>query len=84
MEKLVKIFKALGDWNRLCIVKILQQRSLCVCEITAILELAISTASSHLSILKKAEIIYVKKMANGWITNSIPSLAIFSWRLCCR
>lgn len=61
MQKLVKIFKALGDWNRLRIVKILQQRSLCVCEITAILELATSTVSSHLSILKEAEIIYDKK-----------------------
>ena len=57
MEKLVKIFKALGDKNRLRIVKMLQQKSLCVCEITAILGLATSTVSKHLSILKEAEII---------------------------
>ncbi len=61
MDKLVKIFKALGDWNRLRIVKMLQSRSLCVCEITAVLELAPSTVSKHLSILKEAEIISDKK-----------------------
>jgi len=61
MDKLVKIFKALGDWNRLRIVKMLQCRSLCVCEITVVLELATSTVSKHLSILKEAEIIHDKK-----------------------
>ena len=61
MEKLVKIFKTLGDKNRLRIVKMLQQRSLCVCEITAVLELATSTVSAHLSLLKEANIIADKK-----------------------
>ncbi|MCI0493973.1 metalloregulator ArsR/SmtB family transcription factor [candidate division KSB1 bacterium] len=61
MDKLVKIFKALGDWNRLRIVKMLQYRSLCVCEITAVLELATSTVSKHLSILKEAGIISDRK-----------------------
>jgi ArsR family transcriptional regulator len=61
MDKLVKIFKALGDKNRLRIVKMLQQRSLCVCEITAVLELATSTVSAHLSILREAEIIADRK-----------------------
>ena len=57
MEQLVKILKALGDKNRLRIVKMLQQKDLCVCEITAVLGLAASTVSNHLSILKHAEII---------------------------
>lgn len=57
MEKLVNIFKALGDKNRMRIVKMLQQKPLCVCEITAILQLAPSTVSKHLSILKNTEII---------------------------
>ena len=47
----------MGDKNRLRIVKMLQKKPLCVCEITAVLGLAISTVSSHLSILKNAEII---------------------------
>ena len=57
MEKLVNIFKALGDKNRMRIVKMLQHKPLCVCEITAILQLAPSTVSKHLSILKNSEII---------------------------
>jgi ArsR family transcriptional regulator len=61
MDEILKILKALSDKNRLRIVKILQQRSLCVCEITSILELATSTVSSHLSILKDAEIIMDQK-----------------------
>ncbi len=61
MDRLVKIFKALGDKSRLRIVKMLQSRSLCVCEITSVLELATSTVSRHLSILKEAGIISDKK-----------------------
>jgi len=57
MDKLVKILKSLGDKNRLRIIRMLQLRTLCVCEITAILGLATSTVSNHLSILKDAEII---------------------------
>ena len=34
MRDLVRIFKALGDENRLRIVKMLQEHPLCVCEVT--------------------------------------------------
>ena len=61
METLVKIFKALGDKSRLRIVKMLQQRALCVCEITEILKLAPSTVSQHLSLLREAGIIVDRK-----------------------
>lgn len=47
------IFKALSDLNRLRILKMLQIKHLCVCEMTDILQLAASTVSQHLSILKK-------------------------------
>ena len=57
MDNQVKILKALADKNRVRIVKMLQQKPLCVCEITAVLGLATSTVSKHLSILKAAEII---------------------------
>ncbi len=47
------IFKTLSDRNRLQILKILQLRSsLCVCEITSVLEIGTSTVSAHLAILK--------------------------------
>ncbi len=57
MDKIVKIFKSLSDKNRLRVIKMLQKRPLCVCEITAILGLATSTVSSHLSVLKETGII---------------------------
>ena len=46
------IFQTLSDPNRLRILKMLQARSLCVCEITSVLEIGTSTVSKHLSILK--------------------------------
>jgi ArsR family transcriptional regulator len=57
MRRLVKIFKALGDTNRIRILKMLEVRALCVCEIREVLGLANSTVSKHLSILRDAEFI---------------------------
>jgi ArsR family transcriptional regulator len=57
MKDLVRIFKALGDENRLRIVKMLQQRPLCVCEVTEILGIAQSGASRHLGLLHDAGLI---------------------------
>ena len=53
MKATTSIFKALSEKNRLRILKMLQIQPLCVCEITEILNLAPSTVSQHLSILKK-------------------------------
>ncbi|MBN1349310.1 winged helix-turn-helix transcriptional regulator [candidate division KSB1 bacterium] len=88
MDQLVKLFKALGDKNRIRIVKMLQQKDLCVCEITAILELATSTVSKHLSILKDANLIgdhkkgkwveyYLKTAGNNLFINGLLPLIAF-------
>ncbi len=61
IRDLEKSFKALADSNRLRILKMLQRRSLCVCEITEILGLATSTVSKHLSILREAGFITSEK-----------------------
>ena len=53
MKESTNIFKALSDKNRLRILKMLQIKPLCVCEITEVLQLAASTVSQHLSVLKK-------------------------------
>ena len=52
IEEKTKLFKSLSDPNRLRILKMLQIKPLCVCEITDVLQLATSTVSKHLSILK--------------------------------
>jgi len=61
MRELVKIFKALSDASRIRILKMLEVRPLCVCEITEVLQLATSTVSKHLSILRDAGYIIDQK-----------------------
>lgn len=61
MEETTNIFKVLSDKSRLRILKMLQTKPLCVCEITEVLQLAASTVSQHLSLLKKENFIYEEK-----------------------
>jgi len=70
LKKQTKIFKALSDSNRIRILKMLQIKPLCVCEITSILGLATSTVSQHLSILKSAKLITDEK-DKKWINYKI-------------
>lgn len=57
MREFTKIMKALSDPNRVKMIKLLQRRVLCVCEISESLGLAQSTASKHLKILEEAGLI---------------------------
>ena len=57
MRSFIKVMKALSDPNRVKMVKLLQHKVLCVCEIQAALGLAQSTASKHLKILEEAGLI---------------------------
>lgn len=65
-----KILKALADKNRIRIIKMLQKKSLCVCEIKDVLNLANSTVSKHLSILREAGLI-VDWKDGKWINYKI-------------
>ncbi len=49
--------KALGDENRVRILMALRNYPLCVCQLTALLSLAASTTSKHLSILRQVQLI---------------------------
>ncbi len=57
----VSIFKALGNENRLRIFHLLCHRPLCVCELTAILNVSQATVSRHLMQLKNAGLIEDEK-----------------------
>ena len=57
MRDFIKVMKALSDPNRVKMIKMLQLRVLCVCEIQEALGLAQSTASKHLKILEEAGLI---------------------------
>jgi ArsR family transcriptional regulator len=70
IKEKIKLFKALSDSNRLRILKMLQIKPLCVCEITHILQLAASTVSKHLSILKEEGFITEEKEGK-WVNYSI-------------
>lgn len=74
-EDKVKFFKALSDSNRLRILKMLQTKPLCVCEITNVLELATSTVSQHLKILKESGFIIEEKDGKwvNYLINPRPS-----------
>jgi DNA-binding transcriptional ArsR family regulator len=53
----VNVFRALSDPSRIRIIKMLESRELCVCEVREVLGLSTSTVSKHLSILRDAGLI---------------------------
>ncbi|UCG35285.1 MAG: winged helix-turn-helix transcriptional regulator [Candidatus Omnitrophota bacterium] len=63
MDEKIKTFKALSDKNRLRILKLLEAKPLCVCELNAILEIAQSSTSQHLKVLKDVGLIKDKKQS---------------------
>ncbi len=70
MRRLEKVFKALSDRNRVRILKMLEVKPMCVCEVTHILEIAQSSVSRHLGILRDAGFITDKK--DGlWVNYSL-------------
>ena len=61
MRNFIKLMKALSDPNRVKIVKMLQHKTMCVCEIQVALRLAQPTVSKHLRVLDEAGLVdYVK------------------------
>ena len=61
MQEFVKVMKALSDPNRVKIVKMLQHKSMCVCEMQAILQIAQPSVSKHLKILENVGIVESSK-----------------------
>jgi DNA-binding transcriptional ArsR family regulator len=73
ITNLAEVLKALSESNRLRILKMLELRSLCVCEITAVLQLATSTVSKHLSILRAAGLIH-DEQDGKWINYHLTKI----------
>ena len=61
MNELVTIFKALSDETRLRILRLLAEGELCVCDITAALDMVQPKVSFHLGALKEAGLIKDRK-----------------------
>jgi len=71
MKDFLNITKALADENRLRMLMALQDGELCVCQITELLGLAMSTVSKHLSILYQAGLVNARKEGR-WMYYSLP------------
>lgn len=61
MREFIKVMKAVSDPSRVKILKMLQHKSMCVCEMHAALELAQPTVSKHLKILEDAGLVTYRK-----------------------
>ena len=61
MKEFIKVMKALSDPNRVKIVKMLQHKSMCVCEMQGALGIAQPTVSNHLKVLEDAGLVGYRK-----------------------
>lgn len=57
MKAFIRVMKALSDSTRVKILKILEKRSMCVCELQTAIGAAQSTTSKHLKILEGAGLV---------------------------
>jgi ArsR family transcriptional regulator len=70
LQQYTEVFKALADRNRARILKMLEERELCVCQIMAVIGLKQPTISKHLSVLKRAGLVEARR--NGtWMFYSL-------------
>ena len=61
MKHFIKVMKALSDPNRVKIIKMLQQKNLCVCEMQNALGISQPNVSKHLKILEEAGLVDYQK-----------------------
>jgi ArsR family transcriptional regulator len=76
MRDFIKVMKALSDPNRVKIVKMLQHKLMCVCEIQEALRISQSSVSKHLRILEEAGLVDFKKdglWVNYYLTDGTKS-----------
>ena len=70
LDKQSKLFKAFGDETRLRILKLLNVREMCVCEIMVAFDLTQPTASHHLSLLENVGLVKARKECK-WVFYSL-------------
>jgi DNA-binding transcriptional ArsR family regulator len=61
LKQVVQVAKAIGHPARLRILAMLNGRSLCVCQMTSLLEVASSTVSGHLNELRRSGLVIEDK-----------------------
>lgn len=84
LSELVQSQKALAHPVRLRILAMLRRGPLCVCQMTAVLQLAASTVSAHLSDLRRCDLV-VERKDGKWVEYRLAddargaALAIVPW-----
>lgn len=71
MRSFLAITKALSDPSRVRMLCALRGGELCVCQLIALLDLAPSTVSKHLSILSQADLVESRKQGR-WVHYRLP------------
>lgn len=66
MKDFIKVTKAISDPNRVKIIKMLQHKTMCVCELKTALGVAQPTVSKHLKILEEAGLVHYRK-EDRWV-----------------
>ena len=70
MKDFIKVMKALSDPNRVKIVKMLQLKMMCVCEMKTALQVSQPAVSKHLKLLEDAGLVSFQK--DGlWVNYSL-------------
>ena len=66
MKHFIRVMKALSDPSRVRVLKLLQDKELCVCNIQEFLHLAQSTVSRHMKVLEDAGLVEHRRQGT-WI-----------------
>lgn len=75
IDRQSRLFKALGDETRLRILRLLEAREMCVCELMVALDLTQPTASHHLGLLETISL--VKRRKEGkWVFYRVADSAL--------
>lgn len=75
LSRLVQVHKALAHPARLRLLAMLRSGPLCVCQMTAVLKLAASTVSEHLSELRQAGLVAERKEGR-WVEYRLAEEAL--------
>jgi DNA-binding transcriptional ArsR family regulator len=71
MESLLAITRALSDENRVRALLVLGDQEVCVCQLIELLQLAPSTVSKHMSVLRYAQLVVGRKKGR-WMHYRLP------------
>jgi DNA-binding transcriptional ArsR family regulator len=87
LQSAITVLKAMGHPVRLRILAMLREGELCVCQMTALLNLATSTVSAHLADLKRAGLVNERKDGR-WVFHRLvdeePPLLASVWATVAR